>query len=638
MTLPERLTGQTPLLVLSVAILAISVLASPGFFNVDEVVYFIGADALWRLGSLTVENGVAGVTSPDLRIMLLIDGPAGLAPQYPAGTAIFGALLTPIFGQSSLIALNVAAGIGTLFATRSLALRLFGSEPVATGAVLLLVFATFWAEYVVGHWPHSVSVFMTTLALVLYLDSARAEHGAWRLALLSGLAIGLGMLFRLDGILILPVIAAAAILWAARPVQVLAGGAAGLAAPIALLSYTNAIKFGTWNPLSYGSSGGGGTDFTTHLTAGSLVLLILGGLVVLRIARPLSRRAVQGTALLGVLAIAAAGLVAPQTVMKFWAGIDGLFLDATAIPDRRAGIVPQPDGTLSFWGFHKKALLQSLPWLGCAALLLVTHDTAHRRSLIFVLLLLLVWLAPFVMRTWHGGLGSNMRYFLPTVPAMAALGAYAISRLASHVPGRAIPLLLTGVVLGVTMTILLGSALPSGDARLHQIASTRIFGLIAICALVAALLPRRATAMVALAATGIGIGTAAKLAYDDFDKAQDHRSFTAQASARLDDLSEPVLYFGAPETFTGAFSDPMMAVAHPERPSHGPDPTLVEGACKAGYRVLISEWLAGEGGLNLAELRPAADLRLEDLPPVLHLPCQPRTATTLPAQTITRVP
>ena len=118
-------SGKAIILTIASAIILICPFVSGGFFNIDEFVYFIGADGFYRTGGLTVENGIDGVTSDDLRILLLVAGPDGLAPQYPAGTAIAGGYLIGLFGQYALIALNVLAGIGTLFAAHALACRLF---------------------------------------------------------------------------------------------------------------------------------------------------------------------------------------------------------------------------------------------------------------------------------------------------------------------------------------------------------------------------------------------------------------------------------------------------------------------------------------------------------------------------------
>ena len=148
------------------ALLVATPFVSTGFFSLDEVIYFAGADALFRDGSLFVDNGFDEFGSEDLRIWFLVQGQHGLTPQYPVGTALLGAPFLSVFGVRGLIIINVLAGIGTLFATRSLAKQMFGHPEIGLIAALILVLGTFWPEYVYGHWPHSISLFFVTVSLV----------------------------------------------------------------------------------------------------------------------------------------------------------------------------------------------------------------------------------------------------------------------------------------------------------------------------------------------------------------------------------------------------------------------------------------------------------------------------------------
>lgn len=592
-----------------VAVLTAVLVASDGFFSVDEVVYFLGAQTLALTGGFAIPNGFSEFASPDLRILLLSEGPGGLVPQYPAGTALAGAPLIPVFGQRTLIALNVAAGIGTLFAAHALARRLFGEARVADLAVGLLVFATFWSGYVFGHWPHSVSVLCTTLALVLFLGALDRAERAWLPALLSGLAVGVGMLFRLDGVLLLPAIVAATILWAVRPVHVLAGGAAGLLPPVLLLAATNAAKFGTWNPLSYGSSGGG-TDLARHVVPIAAILAALAGLVVLRALRdtaigPRLWRMAPLAALAGLGLILLTPL-APH-VWSLMRGIRAILLDATTISDPRPGVVGGPGGTLSFWGFPKKALAQSLPWLGCLALLAGARRAPHARGIALVLMVFAMWALPFLMRSWHGGLGSNMRYLLPTLPALCALAALAILDLIDRTGGGTRPLVI-GVVGGLVLSVAWLGLLPGAAAHLHQIVSLHMFYAVAGTALLAAVAARPVTAAVALAMTGVGIGLAAVLAVSDMADAQSHRALNAARSEAVAAIGGPVVFYGAPEAFSHAMRDPDQLIAHPARMGGEFDTGLIDAACAAGYRIIVEAWLAGmHGGLGDRTLTPLVD-------------------------------
>ena len=107
-----------------------------------------------------------------------------------------------------------------------------------------------------------------------------------------------------------------------------------------------------------------------------------------------------------------------------------------------------PDGTRSFWGLSKKALGQSLPWLGLLALLLRPQLWQGRsRSFTCALIFTALFMLPFLIRSWHGGMSSNMRYFLPALPVLSILAATLIHDLLDRDEARAanlIPAILLG--------------------------------------------------------------------------------------------------------------------------------------------------------------------------------------------------
>jgi hypothetical protein len=604
----------TLILLASAALIFLAVSGSAGFFNIDEVIYFMGADAFRSTGSFVVDNGQADIRADELRLWLLIDGPAGLVPQYPPGSAIAGAPLLALFGQKGLVVLNVIAAIGTLILTHSLARRLFGSSDVALLAVGILAFSTFWIEYTAAIWPHSVSIFFTTLALRVFLGAIEAESFAWRPAVLSGLAVGTGILFRLEGVLIISGFAAATVLFARRPVQVIAGGAAGILPLFGLLGWLNSQKFGTWSPLTYGMSGGG-TDLSTYLGLGAIMFLAIVALLGLRVLR--SRLSALGDStpivpiLLSIATLAAAGAaILSPSVARILDGTYSLLVDATTIRDPRAGVVAQPDGTLSFWGLPKKALGQSLPWLGCLALLIGAFPSERRRSVTIVLLVCGLWLLPFAMQSWHGGLGSNMRYFLPLLPPLCALAALLIVRLSGELPaGRGV--LGFGIALGLICTAFWMLLLPERIFQMHQVISTyAFFGIVGIC-LVAGMVQRAAAASAALFAIGVGLGMAFVFGMSDLANGQERRAHMAQQSAAAASIEGPVVLLGPPEAFASAIGNREQVLALPDQVTHRLDASFIERVCAAGYRLVAAvnpggvgqNWrsIDGAGNTSLAE-------------------------------------
>lgn len=606
-----------PLFALSAILLAALALASPGPFNLDEVVYLLGVDAAARTGGVVVENGYETFSSDALRIWFLQPGTGGLVSQYPVGSAYAGALLEPLFGRKALLVLNVAAGIGTLFANHALAMALFRSRAAARVAVALLALFSFWPEYVLGLWPHAVSVLCTTLALVVFLRALPRARGAFAPAALSGLVIGLGMLFRLDGVLLLPAVAVMAVLWAARPVQVLAGGAVGLLPAALALAATNKAKFGAWNPLSYGESSGG-TDLLGHAGAAGALLVGFACLVGLRFLPPVGPGVRRAAALAAPVAVGLLLLtpLAPY-LWRLWNGIQAILLDATTITDPRPGVQRQPDGTLLFWGLPKKALFQSLPWLGVLGVLAGGLRGAPARSVGAVALVSLVWALPFVLLSWHGGLGSNMRYLLPIVPPLAALAGWVFVSLSQRLSDTA-----RLVRLGLALPLVAGVAVlllaPDRLFQLHQVWSTWLFLAIIAVSLVAGFLKRPILDRTALVLGCAGVGLSLFLTVSDVATGQSRR-LSNEATARIAaTVPGPVIFYGPPETYASAIGDPerVLALSYPPGGGGAFDTDLVDQACAAGYRVVMWELLAGATGLPQARFEPL-DLASEGTPEAL---------------------
>lgn len=585
------------LIVLSATLIVMAFFVTPGLFNLDEVIYALGVDAVAQSGGFFIDNGYERFGSDMLRIWFLLPTPNGLVSQYPVGSAVAGALLAPVFGAKALIALNVAAAIGTLFVTHALARSLFQSQQVATVAVVLLALFTFWPEYVVGHWPHSVSVFCTTFALYQFLKALPRDTGAVLPAVWSGLAIGMGVLFRLDGVLLVPGIAVVTVLWAVRPVKVLAGGAVGLVPMLGVLAATNHEKFGSWNPLSYGGTGGG-TDLSSYAGLAAVLLVGFAALFLFRLLPPIGARTRWLLLLAGVVGVAALLLspLAPY-VQKLLGGIRRILLDATAINDPRPGVQRHPDGTLWFWGLPKKALFQSLPWLGVLAFL-VGNRKAPPRAVGIVLIIAGMWALPFLVQSWHGGLGSNMRYLQPILPLLAAAAAWALVSLAGRLPKGA-ELIRLGLAVALVLAVLAGAVAPELRGQIHQVYSTWLFLSVFGLSLAAGLVDWRAVTQAALVVTGAGLGLALYLAGSDFAGSQARRAQNLASAEAAAQVPGPVIFYGPPEFYGSAIGDPerLLALTFPPGGGGDFDPALVEAACASGYRLVMWDVLAGTTGL-----------------------------------------
>lgn len=591
-TFPNRI-GYQLIFVVALALLLMGYSAPNGLYNIDEAIYLIGAEALHQSGGFGVENGYDTFGSDDLKLWILISGPNGLVPQYPVGSAVAAAPLIGMLGQKSLVLINILAGIGTLFTTYALAFRLFKSTEVANLTLFLFVFCTFWTEFAVAIWPHSVSIFSVTLATVLFLETLDRVESAWRPAVWSGLVTGLGLFFRLEGALLLPAFAGVAILYAKKPVQVLVGGAAGLLPIMALMAYTNWLRFESLNPLSYGSSGGG-TDATNHLGAG---IVMLAAICVLMVMRQFGTKAIQRRYVLSVLAVLglAIALLHPfiPFLQKLLTGIHAIFLDAKVIVDARPGAtVKLPDGTMAFWGQPKKALVQSLPWLGALLALLGLRWGHNQRSIVIVLIFISIWSMPFLLKSWHGGAGSNMRYLMPVVPIATALLSWILCELSKRLNKRNLFALPVTAALGFTASLFWALSKPEQIYAFNQITTTQVFYAVAAFSVLAGFFQQRYLTLTTLHLIAASLGLSSYLAFQDYTLAQTRRADNAAVSQNISTIPGPAVFYGPPAAFYSAFADSDRLVALASKGPNELDMGFINEACRKGYRVFFNEFFA----------------------------------------------
>lgn len=592
MTVGFDRTGIAVISTIVAGLIILAATASVGLYNIDEVMYVLSAEALHNSGSWAVQNGRDALTSDDLRIWLLVNGPQGLVSQYPVGTSVAAAPLIEFFGQKSLIVLNVLAGVGTLFTTHALARRLFGSTDVANVAVVLLALCTFWTEYVTGHWPHSISILCVSLSCLLFLVALDRTRLAWHPAVWSGVFVGLGMFFRLEGILLLPAIVALTILYAKRPVQILVGGILGFVPMMILMALSNMVRFGTFNPLSYGQEGGG-TDIASYLVPGLAILICLAGLVIARQLSGFRHRGAVGFLVAAILILSAV-LVPPiqSSLLKIVNGIYAILIDSTAIQENRPRAMNRrPDGSILFWGLPKKALGQSLPWLGCLGALAGLAWGNRRRSILVVLVIFAAWSVPFIVRSWHGGMGSNMRYFLPTLPLLMALSAWVILELGKRLHENDVRIVLVPAVALYFLTSGWLFFAPDQLPWIHQIVSVNLLIAIAALSLSAGFLPQRIPTLLSLCAIGAGLGLSSDIAIHDYSSAQKQRASNAAYSNAVSTIPGRVLFYGEPTKFYPALGNPEQLVA-----LHGPlelefDFDFIEDACRSEYRTFFQNYM-----------------------------------------------
>ncbi len=566
--------------------------ASLGFFTIDEAIYVFAADTFLANRSLILENGWSLYPSGDLQwTELLTVGPNGLTSQYPPGTS-FWALPMAVFGERGIILLNVLATAGSMFATRAVSLRLFGDARLALWSAILFLFGTFAVEYAFVFWPHMLTVLAVTLGFLLFLDALDRDTRAWAPAFASGLVIGAGLLFRIDTILVLPAIAVLTIVFGRAPFQISIGGAAGLVPALVILALANHVKFGTYNPISYGGKAGN-TNLAAYGSFLVIMALMFVGLILLRL------RGERGVPRWGlaVAAAAVAGAVVFVPALQSLAhglvrGVVALIVDARTIESPYSDVRIEGGVTKMFWGLSKKSLGQSMPWIGVLALLVSgVLWREHRRSLIMLFVVFGIWSFPFLMRSWHGGMGSNMRYFLPLFPFLAALGVALIGELTRRLRDASRLLLyavLAGFVIGVAWT----TYMPESLASAHQVLSVYVFLAVVAVSLVAGFWRSVLAAQVAVLCVGIGVGVAGFNSFSDTVVSQLRRYSGRPLSDANAVIPGKVLVYT--HMFRSAMLNPDQIVAVPQFNNNGPDPELVTRAMDEGYRVLMPERNAKE--------------------------------------------
>lgn len=584
-------------ILISALMLSATFIVSSGLFIIDEFVLLSGVRAFQEHGNFVVSNGIEGYFSEDLKLWLLKLGPSGLVPQYPPGSAILGAPLNAIFGQRGLMLINVAAGILILPVIWHMTKEHLGGNKCALLAILLLALGTFWLEYVYAVWPHSVSLLGVTFAFSMTLSYVQDDQVFFRRGLLAGAAIGAALLFRTDSILALPAIGLSVFLFADRPIRFVSAVALGTLPFLAVNSHVNLQKFGTLNPLSYGNSGSSGTGLLGHLPAiAGIGLVAVGLLIASHFKWKPTRKQVSGTALVAVMIVVSWSPLR-DLGLRYLTGAWALLIDSTIIQDPRPGVVHQADGTVSFWGLWKKALGQSMPWLGILVLGFHLKSNEQRAGFgSFLLVVAIMWSLPFFIRSWHGGMGSNMRYLIPLIPLLCAYCARLLLDFSSVVTD-ARDWLLRGSAVG--FVVVMGWMLlhPTGPGGAQQIVSTFLLFVVAGLCLAAAIEWQSQQVLQKLAMASIGAAFSFSFAFlaADFTAAQKTRIVDERINILTRQIPDNSLVY-APSRFVSSWSirrENVIALPNPY--TYEIDIALIDAALDRGKRVFIWPGYAAEG-------------------------------------------
>lgn len=445
----HRVKSTIVLLLLALHVVYALFATQPGHFTVDEGAYHMMVKAMAEDGSLAVWNGYGETPSEELVYSMLrkdLRDPASprMVPQYPATYAFIAAPFYMAGGFAGLFWLNLLAFFGAVWATTAIARRLYGDPGLALNAALILILGTYTWEYAQGAWPHALSMFLVTAAVLAGIAALQEKSSGRATAWMgvAGLIVGIGAGVRYDAILAAPALALPFLFAAPPRIKPLAGLAAGLVPGLLLLAYTNHAKFGIFSPFTYGADSQGGID-----SIRGYIFLMLAGSAAVGLAWVATRQRVRNLYrgrplwIAAAIAIAVGGVIAiPQArglIVRLIDGFLQLVVDLRFRPDiEEWGVSRTATGGLAYGQWLKHALLQSCPWL--VVLAIPAADWLRRRDPGRAMLFLVIgaFIVMYGRHLWHGGLSLNMRYFLPFLPLAAILGAEGWRALSADLPER----------------------------------------------------------------------------------------------------------------------------------------------------------------------------------------------------------
>ncbi len=449
--------GLYALIPLGIALLAV-IVAAPWYsnFDVDTMTWFEQVRAIAAHGSIGFDNGPVD-DFPELhtRWFLNVRGQAwGILPAPLCYVLAPAAWLGGFRGVVRMIWLLLGL---TALVTYAFTHRLTGRRAVAVGAAYTLVLGTsmgFWATMVAPFVP--AACFMLCAVYLAHRSFGRARLAdTARYALAAGTCAGLALGSHLLVAFAWGFVGLATISLGPWRHRLVRGAMMGLgsAPSIALMAWVNHLRFGAWNPISYGPCDANSCNPTTNnQSAGAflegvkpLLPWALGFALLLWLVRR-SPRAVAATVTLGACA---AVLPDAELSQKFALYGRALWGFVASMGSFRTQFARADDGNgvyLNDW--LVRSLLQCSPVLLAGVLGLRASAETPRTSTVLdgpaeqaraarrmLTAVIAGVLTACVLRADTGGAFVwgwpflNMRYVVPLIPAAVVLAAVAVAEL-----------------------------------------------------------------------------------------------------------------------------------------------------------------------------------------------------------------
>ncbi|MCA0044224.1 hypothetical protein LA304_12035 [Celeribacter sp. ASW11-22] len=414
-------------------------------------------------------------------------------------------------------------------------------------------------------------------------------------ALGGGLAFGIALNIRVDVIFVLPGLAVWIICFAKRPYQLIGLALLGMLPGVLLSSGLNWYKFGTMLPFSYGreDTAGRGDSASTYVMLVLNFLVLFAVLILIRHWKSARRPFAIGAA---VCAVGAALFYEPMTqfVGHVLHGIYVLGFDLRALDGigEAIGTMDHGGGVVTYYGVHKKALVQSMPWLFLIPFAFV-YGRRDYKGVALVTSICLIYALPFAMQEWHGGKSNSLRYFLVLLPFVSFLAAFGVRTLIEREREREQMTGWLGAALAAFLAFYIADSYAAERTRflLQYIWPNWLFGFGLISALL--FLASRHETLKKLTLLFVTFA-AALSAYSTFriDMAQTAvtRLWFEQLAEHFDGLPAKTLLYS--ENATGGYELFRRADVLVARPGRGQeiDWALIDEALAAGYWLATDSW------------------------------------------------
>lgn len=516
--------------------------------SVDEALYIEMARAMAERGGLAIatDGGVPGAPTLVQRFTHAVHGQS--MPQYPGGYAIIAAPFYVVFGVKGLVLLNALSAVAAALMTKRICGHLYGDREMALLAAALLAGATFLSTYAVAIWPHALALALVLAGVERVLAGLACRQRC--LLAVGGLFFGLAVNVRVDVVLAVLAIFFWLRLFAApskRSVAVVF--LLGLLPGLALATWINWAKFGVLSPIAYAPPDG--RAMSARYIEQSVIISSAAAAAMLvdvsRLRPTFAYLQARPTVLWAGLGLSfALCLAASDGARTLLWNTYALVVDLQQLDDARfqQGVVRLDNGLISFWGTTKAALLQSVPFAVLAAIPAL-HMFQGKRAREHALSLAMI-AGPvlfYSLTQWHGGLSSAMRYFLPCLPFLAILSAFALRDLAGDSRFLS-PAFVRGLLLGGAGVMALAGLSLSWSLGLRYAlevyAPLVITGALLLAAMLVFANPGLAVARTALQSlAGLAVACAAVLSLGDLGTLHSRLSTNAAVSERLADITTP---------------------------------------------------------------------------------------------------